>query len=146
MSIKRRLSGAWVVAVTKRRLSGAWVTVATIKRMVSGAWVVVQSGTLTASFNPDPVSDSLPNGTAHSVACTITPAGGVGPYTYAWSWLSGGATITINNGTTATATFTAAGATNLEKTGTAKCIVTDTGNAGNSITPTVVVDFINGTA
>lgn len=66
---------------------------------------------------------------------TITPSGGSAPYTYAWTQTSG-AVVTIFNGSTARAYFTATrniGTT----TGALQCVVTDSLGA----TATVAVPF-----
>lgn len=73
----------------------------------------------TASLSSNPVF-------VMTVSTTVTASGGTGPYTYAWTWLSGGTGITIDASTLATTTFS--GSNNLDgttKTGTARCTVTD---------------------
>jgi len=68
---------------------------------------------------------SSPNASGTS---TATVTGGVGPFTYAWAFVSGGVGITLSNATTATV-----GAVKefgiQTNSGTLRCNVTDTGNA-----------------
>lgn len=81
-------------------------------------------------------------------ATTVTPSGGTGPYTYAWTLVSGD-TLTINSPTAATTTFTGTPAYNSNLSGVYRCTVTDSLAATASITvsatvfhvPRVVLDF-----
>lgn len=61
---------------------------------------------LAASASPVNVTGfRATNGTATTNAATVTPTGGVGPYTYDWEYVSGDATIVVNNDASATTTF-----------------------------------------
>jgi hypothetical protein len=64
---------------------------------------------LPPSVSLAPASFTIAGTTASQTTggCTATVSNGQAPFTYSWSQLSGG-TFTINNGSTATASFTAA--------------------------------------
>jgi hypothetical protein len=88
------------------------------------------SSVLSAYAFPAAVSRSATLGTnprfVISPPATITATGGTSPYTYAWTWYSGGTGITIDFPTFADSTFS--GSNNLDGTtkfGTALCTVTD---------------------
>lgn len=91
----------------------------------------------TASSNSTGKTGTTAGLTSPSV--TITPVNGVAPYTYAWSWDSGGTGITISSPTAATTTFSVAGmAVDENRNGVAKCVVTDS-TGGTPLTFTVLV-------
>jgi hypothetical protein len=70
-------------------------------------------------------SRNAPGGTVVTNSVTITPSGGVAPYTYAWSYVSGD-NLTIDSPTSATTSFEGivSGAAP-DKVGTYKCRITD---------------------
>jgi hypothetical protein len=70
------------------------------------------------------------NATTNSVTCIAT--GGVGPFTYAWTFPVDPTNTTINSSTSATTTFTVTNNAVATYTGTARCTITDTGNGGYS--------------
>lgn len=85
---------------------------------------------LTATAYPQSVARSATIGTnprfVVSPPTTCTASGGTGPYTYAWTFYSGGTGITIDTPTFDDTTFS--GSHNLDGTvmfGTARCTVTD---------------------
>lgn len=57
---------------------------------------------------------------------TCSATGGISPYTFAWSWQSGGASIVITSPSTASTAFSASISPGSDFTGTAQCTVTDT--------------------
>lgn len=73
------------------------------------------------------VSDNLPPGAATSSTITGNVTGGVGPFTFAWTRVSGD-TYTINSPTNATTTFSTSGPSGSIKFGVYRFTVTDTGN------------------
>jgi hypothetical protein len=77
------------------------------------------------------LSDILGPQTTSSV--TVTPSGGVAPYTYAWTKVSGD-TVTIDSPAAATTTFTGTPPENSTLSGTYKCTVTDSTPASAIIT------------
>lgn len=76
---------------------------------------------------------------------TVTVSGGVAPFTYLWSQVSGDP-MTIGGSTTATATFGANVAPGDTLSGTFKCTVTDAaGISADSPTVTATLNNIGGT-
>lgn len=89
---------------------------------------------------PTSVSLTQANNTLTAGINSATVTGGVAPYTYAWSWQSGGTGITINSPSSAVTSFTASGVTPGQTlTGTALLTVTD--NVGQQTTATVPVSL-----
>lgn len=82
---------------------------------------------LTASASPTSITLSAPGSTLTSSSTTCSGHGGIPPYTaYAWSFASGGSGITINSASSASTSFTVAGATvNTTYSGVAQCTATD---------------------
>lgn len=91
------------VSAIKLLAGGSLRPAKTLKMMRGGSLVVVanfgpSAGTLSAAASPDYVMGSSYSSRPASVTstpATVTPAGGVGPYSYAWAQTSGpGMTIT----------------------------------------------------
>jgi hypothetical protein len=142
MTIKRRASGAWVTPTAiKRRSGGAWVNVSSIKRRVSGAWVTVWSAVMSLSASPTAIDASKANGTVYTGTVSMTVIGGIGPFTYAWTWFSGGTGISISSATSATCTLSSGPFTNVIKSGTLRGTATDTGNGNATATVDVPVSI-----
>lgn len=55
---------------------------------------------------------------------TVTPDGGTGPYTYAWTYVSGD-TFTVNSPTSAATSFSTSLTAGQEKSGVYRCTITD---------------------
>lgn len=124
------------VLTTKKRWDGtAWVDLTVAKRWDGVAWVDIPmfiSGGLTVSVSPgDAVGDVFhPEpaplfATVTSNSVTATPTGGTGPYTYAWSLVSGGSAISATAPTAASTAFSAVIGKNQEKNAVWKVVVTD---------------------
>jgi hypothetical protein len=95
---------------------------------------------LLASASPTSLSYTGASSSETTASSTVTPAGGISPYRYSWAWASGGAGITINSAMAATTTFTAGSiAAGTTASGTAVCIVTDSG--GQTAQSTVAVSI-----
>jgi|SRR5882672_4159087 len=99
---------------------------------------------LTASVLPGSAtgSDDDLDGHATTNSVTVTPAGGIPPYTYAWTFAAGGTNIGANSPTSATTTWhdiTANLTAGEVRTGTARCTVTD--NASATYTVDVAVQI-----
>ena len=72
--------------------------------------------------------------------CTVSVTGGVMPYTYAWTWQSGGSGITIGSPSAASTVFSASSLSpGNTDTGTALCTVTDA--LGQTSTATCAVSI-----
>lgn len=81
---------------------------------------------LTASGAPSSLSVTGAAAMETTGNCTVTAANGQTPYTYAWSWQSGGAGIDINSPSAAATDFSSTGLSpGTSATGVAQCIVTD---------------------
>lgn len=109
MTFKRWDGAAFVDITTLKRWDGAaWVDVSELKRWDGAAWVHVWpdggGGDLSATHTPGTVfaihvEDGPPFTTVDSTIdgtpgyMTIVPSGGTGPYTYAYSYVSGSTAI-----------------------------------------------------
>jgi len=89
--------------------------------------VIERAAALSATASPTSLSATGASTSIETGASTVTASGGVGGYTYAWSFISGGADMVILNGATRSASFesTSALAAGDTATGTAQCLVTD---------------------
>jgi len=95
----------------------------------------------TVNITPDPVYSSSAAPSQASAAVTANVTDGVGAFTYAWSWDSGGSGMSILNSTSATCTIiTDTGAAGL-RSGVLKCEVTDTGNGSYAASDTVTAEL-----
>lgn len=93
----------------------------------------VASGTITFSASVSPFSvggTRIGTGPVTTDAATVTVAGGTGPFTYAWAYVSGFASLTTNSPTSATTTFS--GTISLlgqDRSAVYRCTITDTFDA-----------------
>lgn len=104
-----RTGGEWKEVPGGRvRVGGAWKNLVGIRAYISGAWKDVASFVqpMTFSVAPDSIvrSQEIP-GTATTQSAVGTPTGGRAPFTYAWTRLSGDASITITSPTSSSTTF-----------------------------------------
>lgn len=100
---------------------------------------------LSAGMSPGSVSSSTIGASQTTGTATVTPTGGTAPYTYAWTWDSGGTGLTITSNTAAATTFGATGvAIDETRSGIAKCTVTDAAAATYAVTVSVTVTRISG--
>lgn len=94
----------------------------------------------TVAISPTLIDAQKVAGSLYTGSPTANVTNGVGPFTYAWSWLAGGTGITIGSATLATCTLSSTGAAaGTTRTGTLRCIVTDTGNGSLAITDSISV-------
>jgi hypothetical protein len=88
---------------------------------------------MSVSVSPSAVSGiSFGTGTVTSNAATVTVRGGVGPFTYLWTYVSGD-TFTITSNTAASTTFSKAIGLNEAYAGVYRCTVTDAGAGSKSV-------------
>lgn len=108
-----------------------WALLALIPRAVfaGGVLNVLLAGAiavLTVSSSPTSISYSYPAASFTSGSTTCSGHGGIPPYTYGWSWASGGTSISINSPSGASTSFTVSGAAvNTTYSGVAQCRATD---------------------
>jgi hypothetical protein len=120
MTVKVRIGGEWKdITGAKVYKGGTWRTLVAIKAYVGGAWRDIanytsgggggSSGSLSLSLNTTLRTKVGTSSTLTSLGFTVTPSGGLAPYSYAWSVVSsdGLATYTINSPTLSTTTVTA---------------------------------------
>lgn len=97
---------------------------------------------LTASASPTLVNGFSPvTPTVTTAATTATPVGGVGPYTYLWSFVSGDAAVTIVSPTSASTTFQKVMAPTTSTVAFFQCAVTDTATGAVAISNSVEADL-----
>lgn len=78
---------------------------------------------VTGSASPSSIS-ATGTGAITSGSTTVTASGGTGPYTYAWSRISG-ATIAITSPSSASTTFSATPGAGMDVFATMQCLITD---------------------
>lgn len=97
-SRQRFIGGVWRTATGRKRyIGGAWRTATRRKIYKGGAWHDAESyaPAFSASASPSAVSGTVSNPSPSIVSSdyvTVTPIGGLAPYTYSWD--GGGATPT----------------------------------------------------
>lgn len=138
MSVK--IAGTWKTVTPFVRVAGVWKQVVAYVR-VGGVWKLV-SALLSVSIAPKPVSDTYTSDETSKIfgSAVAAPAGGVGPYTYAWTRLSGSTNLSADSPSNATTAF--AGATLSHPSNYSavfQCQVTDA--FGATATDTVTVDL-----
>lgn len=113
----------------KRVAQALLLALLTQRAFASGMLNILLAGSiaiLSSSASPTSLTYSYPSATLTSASTTCTGKGGIPPYTYGWSWASGGASIGIDSATSATTAFTvSAAAVNTTYSGVAQCQVTD---------------------
>ena len=103
-------------------VSGTLTTQNTNVATVTGA---ASGGALVATLNRSAVTGNRSGaGTVTTGSVTVTASGGTGPYTYAWTNVSGD-TFTVTSPTAATTTFSITVAVDEVKTAQYRCTVTD---------------------
>lgn len=82
--------------------------------------------TLGGSASPGSVGSSTTSASQTTPSTTVTPTGGTPAYTYAWTWASGGTSITTTSPAAASTTFSATSLADGEtRSGVARCTITD---------------------
>jgi hypothetical protein len=88
------------------------------------------------TLSPDPADGTAPSPSKASVSITANVTGGVGPFTYLHSIVSG-AGITMTNSTSATCTVETNTGALQTRLFTTQCVVTDTGAGSTTASDTV---------
>lgn len=110
MAFKVRLGGATqTLSSMKARQGGVTRTILTVKAMFGSTLRTVATFAPAITLDISPisgtgVSTSPTGGTVTSNNCTGIPTGGIGPYTYAWTLVSGTA-MTLSGANSATTNF-----------------------------------------
>lgn len=100
--------------------------------------VSVTRAAMTASASPTSLSKVGVASSQTTLSTTVTPVGGVAPYTYVWTKVEGN-TLTVDSPTAATTTFSATGLLQGEnRDATYRCTVTDS-TGGTPLTATADV-------
>lgn len=138
-----RTAGAWgVVSYGEAFVDGVWKRLIRSEVYIAGAWKTGETyaPALTAAASPTSVTGfSYGGGTAVTNTTTVTPTGGLGPYTYAWVRVSGLGGITApTNATTAFFTTLPGGG---DQSGVFRCTVTD--SLGTIATADVYASFFD---
>ena len=139
-----RVSGDWKEITSGRvYIGGAWKNLVRIRAYIGGAWKEVATFVqpLTASVSPAvTAANRIGAGTATTSPVTITPSGGIGPYTYSCVRVTGtGGTVTSPS--SATTTFRRLMGNGEVATNVFRWTVTDA--MGSVVTGDCTVDFIS---
>lgn len=135
--------GAWrTVRGGNVRVGNEWRPIVRVRAYIGGAWrdAANFASVVTLSASPLEVEGiRFGFGVVVTDAATVTPSGGLAPFTYAWTGVSG--VGTPSNPTSATTTFTHAPGSGETETGVFQCQVTD--SLGQTATAQVTATFIN---
>lgn len=136
-----RVGGAWKpVDSAEVRLGGQWKRILSVSARVGGVWKQIASyaPAMSASVSPAAAAgliSGLGDCTTNSV--TVTPSGGLAPFTYAWAKVSGEGAV--DRPSSATTAFTDNLALNESTSGAFRCTVTD--SAAQTATVDVAANF-----
>lgn len=142
MTLKRWDGAAFQDIATIKRWDGAsWVDLTVLKRWDGAVWQDIPlpgggGGALSATVSDATVFGTeirngpgqpavLAVGSDNPSTITVTASGGTGPYTYAWSHVSGDSAVQVLNPTSATTDFIANCGKNQTKQAFKKCVITD---------------------
>jgi len=117
--------------------SGVYKLVLNVWVGAGGAWKHAFAA-LSVSV-PNNTNNPRPPGAATSLTSTANVTGGIGPFSYQWSYVSGHS-FTIDSPTAIATTFSTVIGPGQFQTGTYRCTVTDHGT-GAQATTTFVVSF-----
>jgi hypothetical protein len=136
-----KTGGTWTEIVAPQVKTGdAWALAQAVYVRTGGVWELVWQG-FTVEASPDTLNAQDFSTTVTSGVCTVTPTGGSGSYTYAWSQVSGDL-ITILNPTGASTAFRGSTMEPGEsRSGVFVCAVTDTGSGAEAETNQVSVNL-----
>lgn len=137
-----RVNGDWKEVESARvRVGGAWKQVSSVRVYVGGAWKDAETfvPALSVTTTGDEYVSRLGPGTVTTAPVTATPSGGLSPYTYAWTRVSG--VGIINSPTSATTTFSHTLSNGDDVEGIFRVTVTD--GLSSTATANVLVQFVS---
>jgi hypothetical protein len=142
--MRGRLVGAWrnIPAGSVFR-GGQWRRLTRAVAFINNQWrqVVTFTPPLTVSITPGGVAAQITGaGTAVTNTATAIPAGGVAPFSYSWSRISGASAFIASPGSSATTFVRELTANEFEST-VFQCLVTD--GTGATATATVTATFFS---
>lgn len=156
MTLKRWDGAAYQdIAAIKRWDGSSWVDLTVLKRWDGSAWVDITlpgggGGSLSitisrdflqkADIDPEPAPSFK---TLQTATVTVTAVGGTGPYTYAWSRVSGDSAILCTQPNLASTEFSATVAKNSDRTATWRCTVTDAAMAVRTVDIDILITYSN---
>lgn len=150
MSLSARISGAWKTGDMYARVSGAWKLLTPSAR-VGSAWKAGSGGggggaPMTVGLSTTSMYGTFGySGSGSAGNNTATLSGGVGPYTYAWSRLSGSVLIgAVTPGIATTETVVSGGVPGNSYDAVFKCTVTDSTGAIAVAVVSIHFDFDGG--
>jgi len=90
-----KVGGVWKTMYgVSYKVGGVWKTVSAIYVNVAGAWKQVFGAALSATVSPSSASGTgVGGGTVITNSVTVSPSGGLGPYSHSWAFLSGDSAI-----------------------------------------------------
>lgn len=161
MTAKFWNGGAQVDVVVRKFWNGSsWVDIGLAKFWNGGSWVDITfagggggaglSATVSAGsvqgtefrVSPPAWPAVLTVGSDTPSTVTVTPSGGTGPYTYAWTHESGDSAVQVTAPTSATTGFVGNIGKNQTKSAIKRCTVTDSLGATTSVTVSVTLEYI----
>lgn len=136
-------AGAWRSLTSGEvYVDGAWRRLSRVE-VYNGAWKTADKFLLPVSASASPAEPNVSAWSSGSAtlttSTTVTPSGGMAPYTYSWAKLSGSGSVSPTN--TATTNFTATVAPGVFTSGVFRCTVTD--SLGGSAFVDVTASFEN---
>lgn len=139
-SLSVKDSGSWKAVIQPYVLDGGtWKPALSMYVKDSGSWKLVWTG-FTATASPSSWSGATSSGNLLvSATFTATTSGGVGPFAYQWTLVSGGTVLSADNATSASTTFSGTGFSEID-IATYKCVVTDTATGLSDDTNTITVE------
>lgn len=131
--------GAWrSVGRADVYVDGQWRRLTRSEQYVGGAWETGDRFLIPLTASATSEVTGFGYITVITNPATVTPAGGLGPYTYSWARISG-TYGTANSPTSATTTFYATPPSNTIQTSVFRCTVTD--SLGSTATADVTAIF-----
>lgn len=121
-------SGTWssVIQPWVKNSSGSWAPVLNVWVKTGGTWQLSWTG-FTAQAVPSSLEKFDFGPTITTDTAVASQTGGVGPFAYQWTYVSGSPAISVLTSTSDTTAFRATGMASLERREAVfKCVVTDT--------------------